>query len=127
MWSHWLSGVRSGDWGVWLLSALGVGTAFVYLWQGSGNGEWAVIRQRGQIVAELSLQTPRRLEVAGPLGSTLIEIQSGRARIAADPGPRQYCVKQGWLSRNGEIAICAPNQVSLQIRGQQTAYDTLAY
>jgi adenosylhomocysteinase len=35
----------------------------------------------------------------------------------ADPGPRQYCVRQGWLARPGEIAICAPNQVSVEIRG----------
>ncbi|HNI72069.1 MAG TPA: NusG domain II-containing protein, partial [Accumulibacter sp.] len=45
----------------------------------------------------------------------------------ADPGPRQYCVRQGWLSRAGEIAICAANQISIEIRGAKQPYDSLAY
>lgn len=112
---------------IWLAACAGIALSFPWLWQDTGSGEWAVIRQRGQVVAELALHTPRQFEVSGPLGTTRIEIQPGKARIAADPGPRQYCVKQGWLSRNGEFALCAPNQVSLQIRGQQQAYDSLAY
>ena len=57
----------------------------------------------------------------------MIEIQPGRARVAADPGPRQYCVKQGWLTRTNAIAICAPNHVSLFLSGRQAGYDTLNY
>jgi len=34
-------------------------------------------------------------------------------------------VRQGWLSRPGEVAVCAPNQVSVEIRGG--AYDSLSY
>ena len=58
---------------------------------------------------------------------TRIEIQPGRARVAADPGPRQYCVRQGWLSRAGAVAICAPNQVSLALSGGNADYDSLNY
>ena len=36
-------------------------------------------------------------------------------------------LRQGWLQRPGEIAICAPNQVSVQIVGSQGAYDSLSY
>ena len=35
--------------------------------------------------------------------------------------------RQGWLKRPGEIAICAPNHVSLQIAGRAAGYDSLAY
>ncbi|MDA0190732.1 MAG: NusG domain II-containing protein, partial [Proteobacteria bacterium] len=45
----------------------------------------------------------------------------------SDPGPRQYCVRQGWLSRPGQIAICAPNEVSVEVRGAKEAYDSLNY
>ena len=31
------------------------------------------------------------------------------------------------LARPGEIAICAPNQVSVQITGRTSAYDSLSY
>ena len=49
------------------------------------------------------------------------------ARVLSDPGVHQYCVRQGWLARPGEIAICAPNQVSLQIKGRSEPYDSLSY
>jgi hypothetical protein len=47
--------------------------------------------------------------------------------VASDPGPRQYCVRQGWLTRPNSIAICAPNQVSLMLVGGQAGYDSLNY
>ena len=33
----------------------------------------------------------------------------------------------GWLKRPGEIAICAPNHVSLQIAGGRSRYDSVSY
>jgi hypothetical protein len=67
------------------------------------------------------------IEVPGPLGRTRIEVEPGRARVAADPGPRQYCVRQGWLTRAGAVAICAPNEVSLTLSGGSAQYDSLNY
>jgi len=61
------------------------------------------------------------------LGTTRIEIAPGRARVAADPSPRQYCVRQGWLTQANSIAICAPNRVSLALVGRNRAYDSLNY
>lgn len=122
----WLALVRPGDWLVLVAGTLLVALSFVWLWQG-GIAEKAVVRQNGKVFAELDLKTERRIEVPGPLGTTVIEFQPGRARVAADPGLRQYCVRQGWLARPGEIAICAPNRVSLQIVGRTRVYDTLGY
>ena len=96
------------------------------LWQG-GRPESAIVRAGGKVVAEIELTTPRVLDVPGPLGTTRIEIQPGRARVAADPGPRQYCVRQGWLTRAGAVAICAPNEVSLSLSGRGADYDSLNY
>lgn len=122
----WLSLFRPGDWLVLLATAAAVAASLPLLWQ-AGIGEHAVIRQEGRIFATLDLGQARRIEVGGPLGNTLIAVEPGRARVVADPGPRQYCVRQGWLSRPGEIAICAPNRVSLQITGRTRVYDSLSY
>jgi len=56
-----------------------------------------------------------------------IEIHNRRARLAEDPSPRQYCVRQGWLERSGEIAICLPNEVSVELTGGVKRYDSLNY
>jgi hypothetical protein len=77
-----------------------------------------VVRRDGVVVAELPLTQARRIEVAGALGTSVIEVQPGRARVAADPGPRQYCVRQGWLTQPNAIAICAPSHISLSIAGR---------
>ncbi|MDD3352920.1 NusG domain II-containing protein [Zoogloea sp.] len=122
----WARHLRPGDLLV-LFLALGasVGSA-LFLWQG-GRPDKAVVKAGGRIFAEVDLKTPRTFEVPGPLGITRIEIQPGRARVASDPGPRQYCVRQGWLSTSGAVAICAPNQVSLALSGSRADYDSLNY
>lgn len=123
---HWLALLRPGDWLTILLTAALVGASIPVFWQG-GMADRAIIRQEGAVFAEVDLRTRRQLEVRGPLGITVIDIEPGRARVASDPGPRQYCVRQGWLMRPGEIAICAPNRVSLQIAGRTKVYDSISY
>ncbi|WP_291989461.1 NusG domain II-containing protein [Candidatus Accumulibacter sp. ACC007] len=122
----WLGLFKPGD---WLTVALGLAlcaTAFPLAWQ-AGTAEKAIVRRGGEIFSELDLSRNRRIDVPGPLGVTTVVVEQRRVRIAADPGPRQYCVRQGWLSRPGEIAICAPNQVSVEVQGNRQTYDSLSY
>ncbi len=123
---RWLGLMRPGDWLTLLLGAACCGALVPLAWRG-GVAERAVVRKDGQVVAQLDLSRSHQLEVTGPIGLTRIAVEPGRARVAADPGPRQYCVRQGWLARPGEIAICAPNHISLQIAGRDEAYDSLNY
>jgi hypothetical protein len=122
----WLTLIRPGDWLVILGSSALVGASIPVFWQG-GMADRAIIRQEGRIFAEVDLKARKQFAVAGPLGTTVIAVEAGRARVVADPGPRQYCVKQGWLMRPGEIAICAPNRVSVQIAGRTKVYDSISY
>ena len=126
----WRTLMKPGDWGVLLLSIVVVVASFPLLWKG-GTADRAIVRRDGAVVTELALNTPRRYEVAGAIGTTVIEVQPGRARVLADPGPRQYCVQQGWLTRANAVAICAPNHISLQLGGRGGgdggAYDSLNY
>ena len=122
----WLKHLRAGDWQLIAASTSAVATAFPLFWDGS-HADRAVIRRDGELVAEVALTAPRRIEVQGPLGVTVIEVAPGRARVLSDPGPRQYCVQQGWLARANAIAICAPNHVSLLLRGRAGTHDSINY
>ena len=122
----WLSLLKPGDWLLGLFALTFCGVSFPLLWH-SGVGEKAIIRLRGEVFAELDLARNQRVAVPGALGSTIIVVERRRVRVVADPGPHQYCVRQGWLERAGEIAICAPSQVSLQIEGNSKSYDSLSY
>lgn len=96
------------------------------LWRGEA-ADRAIIRSGGKIFSVAPLSRDQVIEVHGPLGVSRIDIKNGQARIAADPGFRQYCVRQGWLKQAGEIAICLPNQVSLELSGREKNYDSLNY
>lgn len=123
---RWLALLLPGDWLIIGLAAALVGLSIPMFWQG-GMADRAIIRQEGQVFADIDLKARKQIEVPGPLGTTLIAVEPGRARVVSDPGPRQYCVRQGWLMRPGEIAICAPNRVSVQIAGRTKVYDSISY
>lgn len=119
-----------GDWFLLIAGALTVLTLVPLILMG-GPAEKAVVKRDGVVLAELPLDAARQIRVEGALaneGATVIETRPGAARVASDPGPRQYCVQQGWLTRSGAIAICAPSHISLQLIGHgEAAVDTLAY
>lgn len=118
--------LKAGDWMAILVGMLLVIYLFLTLW-GGGTSTRLIIRSGGKIVAETDLTRNRSFEISGPLGSTLVTVENHRVRVARDPSPRQYCVKQGWLSRAGEAALCLPNQVSVELLGAGRSYDSLSY
>lgn len=106
----------------------GVAVALLTMWLWSGElADKAVIRSGGKIFREVPLSRNQKIEVPGPLGISVISIENRKARIASDPSPRQYCVRQGWLQQAGEIALCLPNQVSVELVGNHKRYDSLNY
>ncbi len=122
LWQH----IKLGDWLTLLLGAVFVALLTLTLWSGE-LADKAVIRSGGKIFREVALSADQQIEVPGPLGISIIAIHNRRVRIASDPSPRQYCVRQGWLERAGEIAICLPNQVSVELVGSHKRYDSLNY
>jgi hypothetical protein len=118
--------LKSGDWVILLLGLLLTVWLAMTLWQGSG-ADRAIIRSGGKTFREISLSRDQIIEVPGPLGISTVAIHNRQARIERDPSPRQYCVRQGWLSHAGEVALCLPNQVSVELSGPQRKFDSLSY
>ena len=118
--------IRRGDWLVLASGILVVLALSWHYWMGQA-GQRLVIKRGGVVFLNASLAHPFFINVPGPLGITRIEVFNHRARVRSDPGPRQLCVHEGWLSRAGEVAICLPNQVSMEIVGAVRKYDSLNY
>lgn len=118
----WLKALKPGD---YLILALGLALVLT-LWRqqaGSLDGR-VIVRLDGRPFAEASLRLNRVIVVPGPLGESRVEIRDGRVRVAADPSPRQLCVRQGWIPP-GAAAVCLPNRVAVE--NAATGYDTLNY
>lgn len=118
--------IKPGDWLTLLLGGIFVVLLTLKLWSGD-LADQAIIRSGGKIFSVVPLSRDQQITVPGPLGTSIVSIRQRKARIASDPGPRQYCVRQGWLQQAGEIALCLPNQVSVELTGSKKRYDSLNY
>ncbi len=115
-----------GDWLVILIGLVSVVLMFQNFWITTPASQLK-IRQASQVVGIFDLNQNRELHVKGALGESHIHIQNGQVRFTQSPCRNQYCVHQGWLSRAGQVAICLPNQISLQLMGAKSLYDSLNY
>ncbi|MEI7455637.1 MAG: NusG domain II-containing protein [Nitrosomonadales bacterium] len=118
--------IKPGDWLTLILGAWSVALLALTFWSGE-MADKVIIRSGGKLFREVPLSRNQQIEVPGPLGVSLISIENRKVRIAKDPSPRQYCVRQGWLQQAGEIALCLPNQVSVELVGSHKRYDSLNY
>ncbi len=119
--------IKSGDYLILLAGSLCTAWITIAVWSGGAAADKAIIRSGGKLFREVPLSRDQQIEVPGPLGNSVITIEKRRARITSDPSPRQYCVRQGWLQQAGEIAICLPNEVSVELTGGAKKYDSLNY
>lgn len=117
--------LKAGDYTV-VLAAVGVCAALLAVNWG-GEASRAVVRSGGQVVADVRLSKNQEVTIHGALGPSVIQVQDGRVRVASDPSPRQLCVRQGWLTRAGDTAICLPNQVTVELVAGASRYDSLTY
>lgn len=119
--------LQTGDWLVLFAGIVLVVWLALVCWDRQAAAR-VRIYQDGKLFAELDLSLVRIVQVPGPLGMTDVEISHGRARIARDPSPRQYCVREGWLTDAGQLAICLPNRTSIELVGRGPRnYDSLNY
>ena len=115
--------------GDWMVIAASI-VAVIFMFQQFWSTEFASklkIRQGSRVLGTYDLNQRRELKITGAMGVSLISINQGKVRFKQSPCLNQYCVHQGWLSRVGQVAICLPNQISLQLMGSKTTYDSLNY
>jgi hypothetical protein len=113
-----------GDYLVMIVSTIVVIFLFKTLWSNAPASQ-LMIRQGNKVVGTYDLN--RELHLHGPLGESHISIAQGKVRFKQSPCTNQYCVHQGWLKLAGQVAICLPNQISLQLIGEKKPYDSLNY
>ena len=132
-WQHYIK-VKPllGDWLVMIAGLCLVIFCFNTLWQ-TGSASQLQIRQGDHIVGTYTLNQNRTIHVQGPLGESIIQIShqagktEGQVRFVQSPCNGQYCVHQGWLKHAGQVAVCLPNQVSIELIGEKKQYDSLNY
>lgn len=121
-----LKSLRAGDYMIIIMSLMSILWLFKTQWQ-AGPATKVDIHVGEQLHASYSLDQVKEVKVQGKIAEAIIQINHGKARFIHAPCPQQYCVRQAWLSRAGQVAICLPNQVSLALVGKEKSYDSLNY
>lgn len=118
--------LTSADWALIAVLAAGIAGLLLFQWRQASPGDAVVVEAEGQPAQIYPLSSPRLLRLAGPLGESQVEIAGQAARFIAAPCPEKLCMRQGWISRRGEVAACVPNRIVLRIAGAGTAVDALS-
>ena len=99
---------------------------------------WSIVAPSGQIVVVSNgerllyhgaLDWEGTIPLQGPLGTTELEIDQSGARITAAPCPLKICMRMGPAKQRGDILVCVPNRILVQIEGdapEAAHYDLLS-
>ncbi|QTL97252.1 NusG domain II-containing protein [Iocasia frigidifontis] len=93
-----------------------------------------VIQSSGIIQARIPLSDTYgdkalRIEIAGPIGTSIVEAFQGRVRMfeAPESDPEKICEKTGWIDQPGPMIICVPNQISIWIEAAEPEFDGVSW
>jgi len=84
----------------------------------------------GQLYRKINLSEASAEEIRVPTKDghyNVVEIEKGRARVKKSDCPDQICVKTGWISQPGHIAVCVPNKFNIVVKGKSNKVDTISY
>jgi hypothetical protein len=118
-----------------LLALVLVSLAALYLLQGRPAGENLTVEiykndrlYRSMPLAETSAGEIKISDSEGHYN--LVEFKDGKVRVKEADCPNQVCVKTGWLSKPGQISVCAPNKLKVIVIGPSEwtdRVDTITY
>ncbi|MFX0548114.1 NusG domain II-containing protein [Hathewaya histolytica] len=98
---------------------------------GKQENQIAVIEKDGKVLHKIdikNLKEKKEIKIELEDGRyNIIEIEKGRIRFKDANCRDKVCIRSGWLSRNGDMAICLPNRVSIKILGEREDVDGVAY
>ncbi len=103
------------------------GAVFGLLRLTRARGGEAVVTVDGQTVAVLPLAADTALTVGEDRGfRNTVEVSGGRVRVTDADCPDRLCVRQGWISYDGESIVCLPHKLVVAVRGGEDGLDAIA-
>ena len=91
------------------------------------RGGEAVVTVDGALAATIPLTVDASLPVGAGRGfRNVVEVSGGRVRVTEADCPDKLCVRQGWISREGESIVCLPHKLVVTVRGVAGDLDAVA-
>lgn len=116
--------------GLLVLVLISFGVSHLVQRQMTGGDLRLEIYMDGQLYRTISLPeaSAEEIKVFNANGRyNVVEIEKGRARVKEADCPNQLCVRTGWISQPGHLAVCVPNKFNIVIKGKSSQVDTISY
>ena len=116
-----LNSLRTGDFIIILfIILLAVSSGFLIKFT-QGDGDTVVISVNGDTTHRVSINRNLMIELSGFIDKSSIVIEGGSVWMQNSPCPHKLCKQAGKISRSGEMIICIPNRIVIQITGDRSS------
>ncbi|MCY6960543.1 NusG domain II-containing protein [Clostridium brassicae] len=92
--------------------------------------KYVEIYVKGNLYKKINLQnnTKEKITIKTDLGENIVQIENGGVRIIESDCPDKICVKDGFRDKAGEILVCLPHKLVVQIKGESKSdIDEVSY
>lgn len=87
------------------------------------SGAQVVVTSEDRTVFVAPLDKDQQVELEGPLGITVLQIENGAARIISSPCANKVCIRMGEARHTGDLLACVPNELVVRIEGDKAGDD----
>ena len=90
------------------------------------NGKYILIKVNGEeykkITVDNSLKN-KEINIKTEFGYNKLEIIGDKIRVIESDCPNKYAIKQGFIEKPGQIIVCLPNKLSIEIKSEKENSD----
>jgi len=112
-----------------IVAVSAVAGMFIFRRDNPGTEKIAVIKQGDKVIKEIKLDEvddSEKITIEGDY-KNIILVENGKIRFEESTCPDKVCVKTGWLTDEGDMAVCLPNHVIVKIEGMNTDIDGVTH
>lgn len=109
-----------------VISTMGI---YYYRFDKGDSQKVAIIKQGNEEVERIFIDDLDELIEIKPFknDNVIIHAEDGRIRFYKSDCSDQLCVNSGWISKNGEMAVCLPYQVIIKIEAVDNKVDIVTH
>lgn len=103
-----------------------VGIYFVKYHSTNGGNKYISIQVDGEEIKKISFganMVGKTIDIETKFGYNKIEIGDEKVRVIEADCPDKLDVKQGWISNQGEVIVCLPNRMVVEIKSEKNTID----
>ncbi len=98
--------------------------AFVFVQMNQDGGAYVLIRVDGVETEQYSLSDEGTYPLNG--GTNILHIEGGEAWLTEADCPDHLCVKQGKISKTGQVITCLPNKLTVTVYGAEESVELIS-